>query len=180
MTSLDRSVKEQLTESVKNLYEAKLEYERAKKYYEAVKQKETVKINNCFFTSCSSRKTFQICLKDGMNYYNSPKKIRVTKVSPQKFHWNTKELKRKLKKHVYNKIVTRKYVIADYEELVKYLKSCGVDPAVFKSYITAEDKLDMKVFEKEYGIGNIKLSDVEGCYRVEDGEPYLRVAEVET
>lgn len=178
MISLDRSVREQLTESVKILYEAKQEYERAKKYYEKVKQKETVKINNCFFTGCEKR-SFQVCLKDGINYYNNPKKIRVTKISPQRFIWDVHKLKEKLKKQVYDRIVTRKYVITDYVQLVRYLKSCGVDPTIFKSYIKTEDKIDMKTFEKEYSTGKIKLSDVEGCYKIEDGEPYLRVSEVE-
>lgn len=179
MKNLDRSSREKIISSVKSLYEAKQEYERVKKYYEAVRERESVNISNFMFTNCKENEnSFYVDLKEGINYYQNPKKLKILKIKPKKIHWNVEKLKTKLKKNIFDRVVEKKYVIVDYPQLVKYLKSCGVNPAIFKLYVEAEHKIDMKALEKEYSTGALKMSEVKGCYQVEEGSAYIKLTEV--
>lgn len=179
MKNLDRVNQEKITSSVRNLYEAKQAYERAKKYYESVRERESVNISNFMFTNCKEGENgFFVNLKDGIGYYDNPKKLRVLKIKPKKIHWSVEKLKVKLKKQIFDRVVEKKYVIVDYPRLVKYLKSCGVNPAVFKMYVEAEYKIDMQALEKEYSTGTLKMSEVAGCYKLEEGTAYIKLTEV--
>jgi hypothetical protein len=71
--------------------------------------------------------------------------------------------------------VVKRYNIIDMEGLIKYLKSCGVNPTKFKSYIGVEKSVNMNAFNQLYDLGEIQKSDIEGCYTVNKSASYLKI-----
>lgn len=100
----------------------------------------------------------------------------ITNVQPTSITWFADKLKEKLDKAVYKRIINRRYEIADYEGLVKYLKSCGVDPKVFKSFINVIDTVDTKKIDNMSKLGYIPAERIAGCYLVEMKNPYYKVS----
>lgn len=179
MKHLNKTIISDVTESVRKLYEAKQELEKATAYYQAVKNKESVTINNFFFQNCEENENnFFVDLKEGIRYYTDNVKLKVTKIRTKKIVWNLEKLKKKLSREKFQSITEKKYVINDMDNLIVYLKECGVNPAIFKSCIDVEYTLDEHALEKAYSTGKIKMSEVNGCYTVDMGESYIRLQEV--
>ncbi|MCQ2485286.1 MAG: hypothetical protein MJ168_08135 [Clostridia bacterium] len=100
----------------------------------------------------------------------------ITNVQPTSITWFADKLKEKLDKAIYKRIINRRYEIADYEGLVKYLKSCGVDPKVFKSFVNVVDTVDTKKIDNMSKLGYIPAERIAGCYLVEMKNPYYKVS----
>lgn len=169
----------QIKDSVRKLYGAQQEKKKFDKYYEEVRKKEQVAISNFMYSNLpKGQNSFQIELDEGVNYYESHVKLNVTKVRTKKITWMLDKLKKKVGKETYNSIVDKTYVVNDMNGLIKYLKTCGVDPKKFKKFIEVEEVLNEQKLENCYETGTIKASDVEGCYTLNMGEPYIRLTEV--
>ena len=63
--------------------------------------------------------------------------------------------------------------------LVEYLKSYGVDPKKFKSFISAEEKVLSEKLEQLEALGEISKEDLAGCYEVKPRSSYLRISVAE-
>jgi hypothetical protein len=61
------------------------------------------------------------------------------------------------------------------DNLVKYLKQCGVSPKKFKSFITVEKSVDKKKLDFLFETGEIKTKDLDGCYELKESESYLKI-----
>ena len=169
----------QIKDSVRKLYDVQKEKKKFDKYYEEVRKKEQVAISNFMFTNLpKGQNSFQIELDEGVNYYTDHVKVNVTKVRTKKVTWLLDKLKKKVSKELYNSVVDKTYIVNDMSGLIKYLKDCGVDPKKFKKFIDVEEKINETKLENCYEIGTIKASDVEGCYTLSMGEPYIRLTEV--
>lgn len=178
MKDLQRKTLE-IKDSVRKLYNAQQEKKRFEKYYEEVRKKEQVAISNFMFTNLpQEQNTFEIELDEGAEYYTNHVKLSVTRVRTKKVTWFLDKLKKKLSKEVYKDIIDKTYTINDMPGLVKYLKSCGVNPKKFKQFVEVEEKLNETKLDTYYETGVLKKSDVAGCYDVKIGEPYIRLTEL--
>lgn len=74
------------------------------------------------------------------------------------------------------RVISKQYTITDMDGLIKYLKSCGVNPQEFKKYISVTKSVDNKELEKLEELGEISLEDLEGCYDVIKSEPYFKIS----
>ena len=72
-------------------------------------------------------------------------------------------------------LVEKEYYISDMHGLVKYLKSCGVDPKKFKKYLIVTEKVNQKKMDELSDIGDITREDIEGCYKLEEANGYLTI-----
>lgn len=168
-----------IKDSVRKLYDAQQEKKQFDKYYEEVRKKEQLAISNFMFTSLpKGQETFEIELDEGANYYTNHTKVRVTRIRQRKITWFLDKLKKKLDKETYNKVVDKTYTINDMQGLIKYLKSCGVDPKKFKKFIDVDETLNEAKLNTYYETGALKKEDIEGCYDVKMGEPYIRLTEL--
>lgn len=61
-------------------------------------------------------------------------------------------------------VIDKSYTITDIDSLIIYLKSCGVDPKVFKSFINVTKTVDEKKLDKLADLGLIRKEQLEGCY----------------
>ena len=168
-----------IKDSVRKLYDAQQEKKQFDRYYEEVRKKEQLAISNFMFTSLpKGQNSFEIELDEGVGYYTNHVKLNITRIRTKKVTWLLDKLKQKLGKETYNDVVDKTYTINDMHGLVRYLKSCGVDPKKFKKFIDVDETLNETKLNTYYETGALKKEDIEGCYDVNMGEPYIRLTEL--
>lgn len=169
----------QIKDSVRKLYDVQQEKKQFDKYYEEVRKKEQLSISNFMFTNLpKDQNSFEIELDEGVGYYTNHMKLNVTRIRTKRVTWLLDKLKQKLGKDTYKDVVDKTYTINDIQGLIKYLKSCGVDPRKFKKFIDVDETLNETKLNTYYETGALKKSDIEGCYDVKVGEPYIRLTEL--
>ena len=169
----------QIKDSVRKLYDAQQEKKQFDKYYEEVRKKEQLSISNFMFTNLpKDQNSFEIELDEGVGYYTNHMKLNVTRIRTKRVTWLLDKLKQKLRKDIYKDVVDKTYTINDIQGLIKYLKSCGVDAKKFKKFIDVDETLNETKLNTYYETGALKKSDIEGCYDVKMGEPYIRLTEL--
>lgn len=169
----------QIKDSVRKLYDAQQEKKQFDKYYEEVRKKEQLSISNFMFTNLpKDQNSFEIELDEGVGYYTNHMKLNVTRIRTKRVTWLLYKLKQKLGKDIYKDVVDKTYTINDIQGLIKYLKSCGVDAKKFKKFIDVNETLNETKLNTYYETGALKKSDIEGCYDVKMGEPYIRLTEL--
>ena len=167
-----------IKDSVRKLYELGQEKKKFDEYYNQVRKKEQLMVSNFMFSNLpKDENSFEITLDEGISFYTNPTKVIVTRVRTKKVFWFVEKLKEKLDKKTYNKIVDKTYTINDMEGLIKYLKNCGVDAKKFKKFIEVNEEVDETKLNNLYDRGEIKKKQIEDCYEVKLGEPYIRITE---
>ena len=168
-----------IKDSVRKLYDAQQEKKQFDKYYDEVRKKEQLSISNFMFTSLpKGQNSFEIELDEGAGYYTNHVKLNVTRVRTKKVTWLLDKLKQKVGKDIYSEVVNKTYTVNDMQGLIRYLKTCGVDPKKFKRFIDVTEELDETKLDTYYETGALKTKDIEGCYTVKMGEPYIRITEL--
>lgn len=168
-----------IKDSVRKLYDAQQEKKRFDKYYDEVRKKEQLSISNFMFTNLpKDQNSFEIELDEGAEYYTNHVKLNVTRVRTKKVTWILDKLKQKVGKDIYSEVVNKTYTVNDMQGLIRYLKTCGVDPKKFKRFIDVTEELDETKLDTYYETGALKTKDIEGCYTVKMGEPYIRITEL--
>lgn len=169
----------QIKDSVRKLYDAQQEKKQFDKYYDEVRKKEQLSISNFMFTNLpKDQNSFEIELDEGVGYYTNHMKLNVTRIRTKRVTWLLDKLKQKLGKDIYKDVVDKTYTVNDMYGLIKYLKKCGVDPRKFKKFIDVDETLNETKLNTYYETGALKKSDIEGCYDVKVGEPYIRLTEL--
>lgn len=169
---------EQIKDSVLKLYKLSEEKKKFDKYYSDVKSKEQLVISNWMYSNIpKEQNSFEINLDNGYEYYLNPVKLKVTKVRRKKINWFIDKLKKVLSKEEQKEVISKTYTISDMEGLVKYLKTCGVNPKKFKKFVDVQENVIEERLNNMYERGKIDLKTLNGCYNVEMGEPYIRITE---
>lgn len=167
-----------IKESVRKIYDAQKKKKKVDDWYNEVRKKEQLAISNYMFTNLpKGENTFDLTLDEGEEYYTNHVKLKVTRVRKKSIIWNLEKLKDALTGKQYKQCVEKEYKIADMQGLVEYLKECGVNPKKFKTFLEVEEELNETELNKMYELGEIKKSQIDGCYKVEMGEPYIRLTE---
>lgn len=102
--------------------------------------------------------------------------IKVRKIKPTKIVWDAEKLEKKLDYDVAKMVIEKKYVIDDIDGLISYLKSCGVKPNIFKSFIRVERTINSSEFDRLDKLGVITKEDIEGCYNIVKNKSYIKVS----
>ena len=166
-------------DSVKRLYLAQQEKKSFESYYEALRKKEQLIISNYMFANLKKgEESFQIRLDEGREFYTNPKTLNITRVRRKKIVWDFDKIRSRVSKSVAKKIINKRYAVNDMEGLICYLKKCGVNPKKFKSFIDVEEEMNKEQLEQCYEMGELKHSDIKGCYKLELGEPFIQLREV--
>lgn len=95
----------------------------------------------------------------------------------KKIIWYVDKLSKRLDKEILNEVVRKTYTINDFDGLVKYLKSCGVDPKKFKKFIDVKKEVDNKIIDELGQLGEIDLEDLSGCYELQANFSYIKISE---
>lgn len=113
----------------------------------------------------------------GFNFGNTFKKIRP--VITKKITWDIKKLSDKLDKEIFNEVVKKKYTINNMDDLIKYLKSCGVNAKKFKKFIDVEESVDNKKIDELGQLGEIDIEQLSGCYELQANFSYVKISNLE-
>lgn len=106
------------------------------------------------------------------------RKIVCRKVTPTKIEYDAEKIYEAFKgerEEIRNKIVTKNYIVQDMQGLIQLLKSYGVKPKEFKSFIKVEKEVNKQALENFYSLGVVTLDDLNGCYATIEGKSYWNV-----
>lgn len=99
----------------------------------------------------------------------------VNRVQKTSIVFDIDALENNLSKEMCKDVIDKSYTITDINRLIIYLKSCGVDPKVFKSFINVTKTVDEKKLDKLADLGLIRKEQLEGCYTLKCKKPYFTV-----
>lgn len=105
--------------------------------------------------------------------------FNITKVESVKIDFDVDKVKMNIPKELIQELINKKVEIIDYQGLIEYLKTCGVDPKKFKRFISIKESVDVKALEKLEQLGEISLKQLKGCYEVTTKEPYYKINTLE-
>ena len=130
-------------------------------------------IMEAFFKGENLDKTavFSICGVDGMCERYTVSRIQRTSVD-----FDPERLEKSLGKEISKSVINKSYEITDIDGLIGYLKECGVDPKVFKSFLNVYKSVNYDELDRLEELGKISKEHVEGCYTVKRQKPYFTVS----
>lgn len=99
----------------------------------------------------------------------------VNRVQKTSIVFDIDALENNLSKEMCKDVIDKSYTITDINRLIIYLKSCGVDPKVFKSFVNVTKTVDTKKVDKLADLGLISEKQLEGCYTLKRQKPYFTV-----
>lgn len=70
-------------------------------------------------------------------------------------------------------VIDKRYEIIDMPGLAKYLKSCGVNPKVFKSFLLVSKTVNTKKLDDLEERGEVSLEQIKNCYTLTQHNPYF-------
>lgn len=99
----------------------------------------------------------------------------VSRVQSTKLEFDLAKLEKALGKELSKEVIIKRYEIVDMDGLIAYLKECGVDPKIFKSFLHVSRNLNTPELDRLADIGKITQDQIEGCYTVKKQKPYFTV-----
>lgn len=103
-------------------------------------------------------------------------KYTVTRIQRMSVDFDPEKLEKTLGKDISKEVIHKSYEIADIDGLIGYLKECGADPKIFKSFLNIYKSVDLDELDKLEELGKISRDQVEGCYTVKRQKPYFTVS----
>ena len=104
--------------------------------------------------------------------------LQVTKAQRVTVNFDADKVAKALGKENAKKVVTKSYSVLDMPGLIEYAQSLGADPKEFKKFFYVSKSVDKTELDQLEELGEIKASQLEGCYEVSKGDPYFLVKEV--
>lgn len=161
-----------LTATVQTFFEKYNKFQTVKQKYDSLKAEFEDVMLEYFDTLGKGRKSVKF---DGGNATEDGSRIVVSKVERSKVEWLPDKLKQRTPKEFHKILFKKRYEITDIHGLTRYLKSCGVDPKIFKAFLSVEETVDEKALELLDETGQLTLRMISGCYMVHCQKPYFTV-----
>jgi hypothetical protein len=102
--------------------------------------------------------------------------VNVKRIQKTSVIFDGLKLHKRLPKKLSDIVVRKRRIISDYPGLVKYLKSIGADPKIFKSFIETEYSVDNSSINQLSELGEISMDDLSGCYELKRQKPFYKVS----
>lgn len=175
---------QKIKESVKRLFDTREERLSTYKRCKEIEEKEAKEISNYMFCNKDKDgkplKTIDVLVdggtgKEGDELALKPQLFRVTKSRSRKIVFTVEGLKKVLSKEFQKKVIRKRYEITNFDGLKEYLKSCGVDPKVFKKFICVTESVDEEKMEHLYALGYINIKDLKGSYELKESKESITV-----
>ena len=160
-------------EEIIRLFEMREKFSVIKKTFEEESKALETSIKNFMYANGNvDNITLRYQEKDEVN---GPTVLKVLKVSPVKIKWLPEKLEKALGKERCSGLIDKTYIIEDMDGLIKYLKSCGVNPKKFKSFLRIDKKVNPDVLKQMDELGEISSDEVKGCYEATHVSSYLKI-----
>lgn len=165
----------QIEEVVVEYYKAKLAKGESDSEFNNVK-KSFEEFMDSVFDNCSSN---SIVVTVGYDDENNTRSVggtyKITKSVRRTVKFNVGALKKKLKPSIFKKVIVTSWECIDIKGLAAYVKSLGGNFETFKSFFNIAQTVNESELDRLSEVGEIKSSDVNGCYTVNEGKPWYRV-----
>ena len=160
-------------EVVRNFYDKQREFSDIKKAFDQLKKSFEKEMELVFAES----KTDSISFSIGSDYKDEL--FVVKKRCRTYIKWNFQKLAKNLGNKLFKQVVNKKYIVNDMLGLIEYLKSCNVDPNIFKKYIDVEYSLNEAELDNLELLGKVKAEQLEGCFDLSFSKPWYSVEKKE-
>ena len=160
-------------EVVRDFYNKQMEFSDIKKAFDQFKKSFEEEMELVFAES----KTDSISFSVGSDYKDEL--FVVKKRCRTYIKWNFQKLAINLGNKLFKQVVNKKYIVNDMLGLIKYLKSCNVDPNIFKKYIDVEYSLNESELDNLELLGKVKAEQLEGCFNLSFSKPWYSVEKKE-
>lgn len=107
--------------------------------------------------------------------FDSAESFAVTRIQSSKVEFNPDKLEKALGKELSCDVIQKHYEIVDMTGLVSYLQGYGINPKVFKSFISIRKSVNTKELDRLESLGKITAEQIKGCYTVKSQNPYFTV-----
>lgn len=168
---------EEVKLAVIELFERKEAFKQAEEEFKKRKEELELKIRNFMFIN--GVETFNFLAQTGNRFSKNNSPLKVMNVKQRKINWDIPKIEERFDKELLNVFIKKEYRVNDWEGLVKYLKQCGVSPKKFLSFIDVTKTVDKSKLDELGELGEIKLSDLKGCYTVTENVGYIKITETE-
>ncbi len=108
--------------------------------------------------------------------YGEQNELIVTRIQNSKVEFNSNKLEKALGKELSQTVIHKHYEISDICGLITYLKECGINSKIFKSFISIRKTVDAKELDRLEELGMITAEQIKGCYTVKTQNPYFTVS----
>lgn len=160
-------------EIVRNFYNKQREFSDTKKAFDQLKKSFEEEMELVFVKSKTDSVSFSI----GSDYKDEL--FVVKKRCRTYIKWNFQKLAINLGNKLFKQVVNKKYIVNDMLGLIEYLKSCNVDPNIFKKYIDIEYSLNEAELDNLELLGKVKAEQLEGCFDLSFSKPWYSVEKKE-
>ena len=109
------------------------------------------------------------------NEFDGVESFVVTRIQSSKVEFNPDKLEKVLGKELSRDVIQKHYEIVDMAGLISYLQGYGINPKVFKSFISIRKSVNTKELDKLESLGKITAEQIKGCYTVKSQNPYFTV-----
>lgn len=173
-----KSLKSKLVE----LYRKKMQLKKLDAEYKAMKENVDAEVKTYMANAGSDSIHFsfkqQVPEAPGSQYdIMVDKNVRIMNVVRKKVVFDPDILEERFGKEFCRDFISRRYEIIDWDGMVKLLKSKGVKPNEFLPFINVEKKVDNSKIDQMESVGDIKMEDLEGTYKVLELSNYLQMDE---
>lgn len=151
-------------ELVRDFAEAQQEFDAAKKKFDGIKGEFYDRYEKAY----NSEGLSQTESYDNGHYV-------VTRVQKVSISFDVPKLEKLLTKDQALQVIDKTYTVADITGLIKYMKSLGADPMVFKSFLSVSKAVNEKALDQLEAIGELDGKSLENCYTVTKKAPYFRL-----
>lgn len=155
-----------------NYFDKLQKYRAVKAKFDAIKEEFESEMESLFH----DRSNNSVTITNHNMADSEPNVLKVTRVEKTSIRWDIGKLKKRLPQDVFKKVVRKEYRIVGMPQLIKYLKSCGVDPEVFKQHIVVDESVDQDAIGRMGELGYIQAHRISGCYVVDCAKPYFKVS----
>ena len=156
-------------EVVRNFYNKQREFFDTKKAFDQLKKSFEKEMELVFAESEADSISFSVASDCGNDFFVVKKRCRTY------IKWNFLKLAINLGNKLFKQVVNKKYIVNDMLGLIEYLKSCNVDPSIFKKYIDVEYSLNEAELDNLELLGKVKPEQLEGCFNLSFSKPWYSV-----
>lgn len=163
---MGQSLEQKAADVAWEFFHLKEEFDQTQKQFEAQKHEFYETMNEYFGKNGGVSAKFD---DDGF----AGGQLVVKKVEKTSIEWDAEKLEKKVEKPIVKQVIKKQYRISDMQGLIQYLKSCGVDPAIFKRFILVDKTVDEKAVDRLGDTGQLTVKQISGCYVVKTQKPYF-------
>ncbi|MBR6604631.1 MAG: hypothetical protein IKK92_01965 [Prevotella sp.] len=159
-------------QSVLNFFEEQTKFKAAQSQFNGEKEKFN-SLMEAFFKNEALDKSV-VFTELGVD--EERKSYTVTRIQKSSVEFDADKLEKQLPKAIVKDVIIKRYEIVDIDGLIAYLKECGVDPKIFKSFLHVSKSVDCTELDRLDELGKISRGQVKGCYTVKRQKPYFTVS----